>query len=913
MALVLPIAASASPATLRLPREPSQPSFFNTISSNCERKSRSSKILAPGLRRGGSNATVQLFDELPDKYDWSSSSGVSSSPHSGGFDRALISFQRMLIEGSRPDGHLLRTLLEESKAMEDIGLGKQLHSFAIRGGFGVDIGVRVALINMYADLGMLGDSRRIFYEISRTSLNDRQLWHAIISAYISHNYLLGAFSLYHEMLSLGFDRPTASTHVSIVKACGSSGEERFGMMIHGRIIKDEELVKETNLQNCLVTFYAKGGRLGYANRLFQGIHRKDIVSWNAIISANELNRRDDEAIHLFYLMIRDDPFVVQPNRVTFLSILASVSRLGALRLGKEIHGYIIRSGTAIDTTVVNALITMYSRCKEIGKAEVTFERTLCKDIITWNSMLAAYEKYKLQEKCFNLFNRMQASGQKPDYHSFTILCSAAALESPAKRLPTMRAREIHGHILRRCSLEVAESAPVCNSVLKMYSKCGCIEYSKKVFDGMRHRDSYSWNAIIDGYSHNKQFEDAFLIYIRMLELDLEIDHFTYSILLTSCGSSVSLHLGKQLHSIILKTAGGQETDSVNENALLSITNSLISMYSKCGSIEDASKIFLKMERRDLISWTAMITGYGEHGMVLESFQLFERMKESGVDPNEVTFLGLLMACSHGGLVEMGTHYFRSMTEDYGLCPSLEHYASMVDLYGRAGELNRAREFLESAISNTRPDTDDEVKLWKALLSSCHSHKELDLGVKAAIRVLELAPEEESTRVQLSNLYAISGLWEDAIKVRRITQEKELKKEVGCSWIDVKNTRHTFVAGDMHHEERREIYEKLGELEMKVRELGYCPITDFVVHDVEEIEKEAIVQSHSERLAVAFGLLKRRTGITGAVQVIKNLRVCRDCHNWMKFTSLVEKAEIVLRDSRRFHCFRDGKCTCGDFW
>lgn len=841
---------------------------------------------------------------MPDKYG-----SVSSS---SSFNQALISFERILIEGSRPSGFLLRTLLEGSRATEEIWLGKQLHGFAIRGGFAVDVGVRVSLINMYADLGMLGDSRRIFYEISVTSLMDGQLWNSIISAHLSQNHFHGAFLLYHEMFSLGFYRSMASSHASVVRACGISGNERFGMVIHGKIIKDEELVKETYLQNCFVTFYAKCGRLNYAYRLFEGICRKDVVSWNAIISANEQNRRDDEAIHLFYQMIREDPSV-QPNRVTFLSVLSSVSRLGALRFGKEINGYIIRSGIATDVTVVNALIKMYSRCKEIGNAEVTFEKTVCKDMITWNSMLAAYEQNGLQEKCFNLFNRMQISGHKPDDHSFTIICSAAASESHVQRLPVMRARELHGHVLRRCSAELMDSVPVCNAILKMYSKCDRIEYAKKVFDSMRSRDSYSWNAMIDMYSRNKQFEDAFLVYIGMLEQDLAIDHITYSILLTSCGSSAYLLLGKQLHSITVKTLPGQDTGSVDENALLSTVNSLISMYSKCGCIGDASKIFARMEKRDVISWTAMIMGYAEHGLVLESFKLFQRMKETGVDPNEVTFLGLLMACSHGGLVEMGNHYFHSTMQDYGISPTVEHYATMLDLLGRAGELNQAREFLGLAISNTRLNSNDELKLWKVLLSSCHSHKELELGIEAAGRVLELAPEDESTHIQLSNLYAISGLWEDAIKVRKIIQEKKLKKEVGCCWIDVKNKRHVFVAGDMYHEERGEIYEKLEELEKKVRVLGYCPMTDFVAHDLEEAEKESTLQSHSERLAVAFGLLKRETGNKGTVRVIKNLRVCRDCHNWMKFTSQVENAEIVLRDSRRFHCFRDGRCSCGDFW
>ncbi|KAK4782293.1 hypothetical protein SAY86_016395 [Trapa natans] len=904
MAALFPAAASQS--TPYLSRDPIPHPFFNPVSSNHGWSSQSSRCSAMELHLKRLTRTVQAFDGMPVKYGLSSSSSVSSST---GFDRALVSFEKMMAEGLMPSGFFLLSLLEGIMTTGDVQLGKQLHSFAIRGGFVVDVGARVSLINMYSSLGMLDDSRRVFDEISMISLNDGQLWNSMISAYLSHDHFPRAFLLYQDMLSLGFDRSMASTHVKVLKACGSTEDDRYGKMIHGRIIKDEALVKETCIQNCLVTFYAKCRRLDYAYRLFEGIYGKDVVSWNAIISANEQNSREDEAVHLFYRMIRDDPFV-HPNRITFLSILSSFSRLGALRLGKEINGHIIRSGIAADVSIVNALITMYSRCKQIRKAEVIFEKALCKDIVTWNSMLAAYEQNDMQEKCLDLFNRMQISGLQPDGHSFTIACSAALSESGNRRLSILRAREFHGHALRRCSMEVMENIPVSNAILKMYSKCDCIDYASRVFASTRSRDSYSWNAIMDAYCRNNKCKDAFIVYIEMLELDLSIDHITYSTLLTSCGSSADLLLGKQLHSITLKTVLGQETGSVDENSILSIANCLISMYAKCGSIGDACRVFARMDKKDVISWTAMITGYAEHGLVLESLKLFKKMKKTGVQPNEVTFLGLIMACSHGGLVEKGEHYFHSMTKDYGIRPSAEHYAIMLDLFGRAGWLNRAREFLASAISNNSLISSDELKLWKVLLGSCILRKELDLGIESAGRVLMLAPDDESAHVQLSNLYAMSGFWEDAIKVRKIMQEKGLKKEVGCSWIDVNNKRHVFVAGDAYHVERRQIYKKLEELDMKVRDLGYRPTTDFVVHDMEEIEKEMVLRSHSERLAVAFGLLKRKYG---PIRVIKNLRVCRDCHDWMKFTSQVEKVEILLRDARRFHCFHDRKCSCGDFW
>ena len=846
----------------------------------------------------------QLFDNFPNRDVISWSALIAAYSRCGNFAQAFGLFQKMVGEGLQPNGFSLASLLKVSSSTGEIGLSRQLHGWSIRTGFGLDSGIRAAWITMYSRCGVLEDAQRVFDETSLLAL-DILLWNSIIGAYIFHGCWVEVLRLFCKMVSVGVVAPTELTYASVVNACGSSGEEKYGAMVHGRIIKAG--LEATNLWNSLVTFYGKCGNLQHASHLFERISRKDVVSWNAMIAANEQRGEGENALGLFRRMLKiESP--VQPNRVTFLSLLSAVSGLSALRCGREIHAHIIRLSLEVDTSIANCLITFYSKCREVGKAREIFERLLLRDIISWNSMLAGYEQNEQQGRCFDIFKRMMLSGIEPDSHSLTIIFNAASRDSSGL-IYFRRGKEIHGYILRRIT-PGGVTLSVSNAMLKMYAKFNRIADAEKIFKGMKNRDSYSWNAMMDGYSRNAKFEDVLMIFLDILKQGFPLDHLSLSILLTSCGRLVSLQLGKQFHAVVAKLFNGQ--DCPHQDSLLSINNALISMYSKCGSIKDAAQVFLKMERKDVFSWTAMITGCAHHGMAVEALQLFERMKTDGIKPNQVTFLALLMACAHGGLVQEGSYYFDSMYNDYGLSPSIEHYACMIDLFGRSGQFDRAKSLVEFGITLFKPYHDDILNLWKVLLGACHASKQLDLGVEAATKILELEPEDEATYILLANLYASSGLWEDAIKVRKTMRDKGLRKEVGCSWIDTGNRRHIFVAGDVCHPQRKEIYEKLARLNYSCRRMGYVPMTELVLHDVDETEKEAILGCHSEKLAVSFGLLNCGVG-NGVIRVMKNLRVCEDCHSWMKFASLLEKREILLRDSQRFHLFRDGSCSCGGYW
>lgn len=374
------------------------------------------------------------------------------------------------------------------------------------------------------------------------------------------------------------------------------------------------------------------------------------------------------------------------------------------------------------------------------------------------------------------------------------------------------------------------------------------------------------------------------------------DKFTFPSILRACASIVSLEQGKQVHACIIKTES--EPNIVLES-------SLVDMYVKCGTIEDARRVFDKMPERNVVSWTAIIAGYGRYGDSKEVFMLFEQMQQLGLKPNYVTLLAILNACSHAGLVDEAWHYFESIDRDYHIKPRVEHYSCMVDLLGRAGRLDEANEFIN------RMPLKPHAAIWGTLLGACRMHGNIELGKIAAEHLFNLDSQNAGKYVVLSNIYAAAGRWEDVAKVRKLMKDRGVKKEPGCSWIEYRKKIHLFVVGDRSHPQSEEIYATVETLIRKIKEAGYVPEINFMLHEVEDELKEKYLSYHSEKLAVAFGIINISPGTP--IRIVKNLRVCGDCHTAIKFISNTAEREIILRDSNRFHHFKDGVCSCGDYW
>lgn len=418
----------------------------------------------------------------------------------------------------------------------------------------------------------------------------------------------------------------------------------------------------------------------------------------------------------------------------------------------------------------------------------------------------------------------------------------------------------------------------------------------ELFAESPHRNDVTWNTVIVGHVQLGDGEKALRLFLNMLEYRVQATEVTYSSALRACASLAALEPGLQIHSLTVKTTFDKD---------IVVTNALIDMYAKCGSIKDARLVFDLMNKQDEVSWNAMISGYSMHGLGREALRIFDKMQETEVKPDKLTFVGVLSACANAGLLDQGQAYFTSMIQDHGIEPCIEHYTCMVWLLGRGGHLDKAVKLIDEI------PFQPSVMVWRALLGACVIHNDIELGRISAQHVLEMEPQDKATHVLLSNMYATAKRWDNVASVRKNMKRKGVKKEPGLSWIESQGIVHSFTVGDTSHPEVRVINGMLEWLHMKTKKAGYIPNYNVVLLDVEDEEKERLLWVHSERLALSFGIIRTPSG--SPIRIMKNLRICVDCHAAIKCISKVVQREIVVRDINRFHHFQEGLCSCGDYW
>ncbi|XP_057841861.2 pentatricopeptide repeat-containing protein At3g22690 [Cryptomeria japonica] len=668
--------------------------------------------------------------------------------------------------------------------------------------------------------------------------------------------------------------------------------------------------------NKIVDMYAKCRRQADARKVFDQMPERDVCAWTTMIAAYAKHGPAEEALKLFDNMKQ---IGVMPNGFTFASIVSACASLVSLEKGEEIHEEIRRCGFECHVPVANALLDMYVKCERLDRARRVFDEMAHRNVVSWSAMIAGYAAQGEPEEALGLFGRMQLMGIRPNQFTF-----ASVLPACTRFGSLEKGMEIHLGIIRGgfCSNVIVMTA-----LVDMYAKCGSMEKARELFDGMQERTVVSWNVMIAGYAHNGLVDKAMEVFNEMPQQDLlswnsmiaglalngkrdkalklyqqmqlaglRPDSMTFTGILPVCANFAALEQGREIHEKIIRNG---------LHSHVNVANALIDMYGKCGTIQKARYLFDKMHHRDVVSWTAMITGYSMHGCGKEALELLEQMKTSGVKPNEVTFVCVLSACSHAGLVDEGYQCFKDMSEFYKIIPRMEHYSCMVDLLGRAGRLDEARDFI-----NQMP-VQPKAAVWKSLLSACRLYNNIELGEWAAEHVFELDWKNAAPYVLLSNMYAVAGRWDTIERVRRMMKDRGIQKTPGCSWIEVNKEVHNFIGGDRSHPEIHKIYTKLEILSREMKVAGYVPDIRFVLNDVKEEEKEEILRHHSERLAIAFGLINTPPGTI--IRIVKNLRVCGDCHSASKFISKITAREIVVRDANRYHCFKDGQCSCGDYW
>lgn len=434
---------------------------------------------------------------------------------------------------------------------------------------------------------------------------------------------------------------------------------------------------------------------------------------------------------------------------------------------------------------------------------------------------------------------------------------------------------------------------VANCLLTMYVRCGEVEIARKLFDEMHEKDLITWNAMISGYAQNGHARRVLELYREMkLTRNMSPDPVTLLGVVSSCASLGAKSIGREVERQI-------EHCGFSSNTFL--TNALINMYARCGDLVRARSIFTRMAEKSVISWTAIIGGYGIHGQGEIAIGLFDEMIELGIRPDETVFVTVLSACSHAGLVDKGLEHFNAMEMKYGLKPGPEHYSCLVDLLGRAGRLKEAMDLIKSM--KVKPDG----AVWGALLSACKIHKNVELAELAFEHVIELEPTNIGYYVLLSNIYSDTENLEGVLKVRVMMRERKLKKEPGCSYVEYKEKVHLFYSGDRSHPQTEEIYRMVDKLESLVKEI-HQSAEKYKGRSAEVLNSTGV---HSEKLAIVFGLLNTRSGTE--ITVMKNLRVCVDCHLFIKLVSKIVNRQFVVRDATRFHHFRDGVCSCKDYW
>ncbi|KAG9457196.1 hypothetical protein H6P81_001704 [Aristolochia fimbriata] len=657
--------------------------------------------------------------------------------------------------------------------------------------------------------------------------------------------------------------PNSNVFAKLLQSCFESKSVEGGRRVHARVIKTR-FASEIFIQNRLIDFYAKCGSLDDALRLFDKMPERNTFTWNAIINGLCKAGLLDEA-ELLFLEIPDPDqcscnlmisgfsqygrfgeavtFFCQMhfenfelNMYSFSSALSACAGLTDMKLGAQIHGSIMKSSFSNDVYMGSALIDMYSKCGNAVDAQSVFDGMVQRNVVSWNSLITCYEQNGPADKALQLLVTMMESGMGPDEVTFASIVSACATLSAIKE-----GLQLHACVIK--SESFSDDLVLSNALVDMYAKCGKMKAARWIFDqmparnvisatslvsgyakasdvdvarlmfaNMSEKNVVSWNALISGYTQKGDNFEALQLFIQMKRESFCPTHYTFGNILSSCADLADLYLGRQVHGHVIKHGfrfeAGPESD-------VFVGNSLVDMYTKCGSVQDGSKVFKTMGSRDKVSWNAMIVGYAQNGNADEALTLFGKMVMCGINPDNVTMIGVLSACSHAGLVEEGYKYLRSMTEEYGLLPQKDHYTCMVDLLGRAGRLFEAWEIIESM-----PVEPDSI-LWGSLLGACKVHHNVEMGELVAKKLFELDPNNSGPYVLLSNMYAEMERWADVKRVRKLMRQQGIVKQPGCSWVEIKGRVNVFLVKDKSHHQKKEIYRVLQLLTAEILLDEYC--------------------------------------------------------------------------------------------
>ncbi|KAL6844308.1 hypothetical protein ACP4OV_025984 [Aristida adscensionis] len=688
----------------------------------------------------------------------------------------------------------------------------------------------------------------------------------------------------------------------LLRASAKTSSLRGGVQLHAAVAK-LGFGSDTMLGNNLIDMYAKCGDLAMAAEVFDGMPERNVVSWTALMVGFLQRGRAEHCLRLLGEMRASSE--AAPNEFTLSASLKACGAAGdSGAAGVWIHGLCVRAGYEGHDVVANSLVLMYSKGGRIGDARRVFDGAAVRSLVSWNAMISGYAHAGHGADALLVFREMQRHEEQPDEFTFASLLKACSGLGAARH-----GAQVHAAMVAR-GFSTASNAILAGALVDMYTKCRRLPVAMQVFDRLERKNAIQWTTVVVGHAQEGQVKQAMELFRRCWSSGVCADAHVLSSVVGVFADFALIEQGRQVHCYTIKSPAGMD---------VSVANSMVDMYLKCGLTDEAERRFREITARNVVSWTAMINGLGKHGHGREAIGMFKEMQAAGVEADEVAYLALLSACSHSGLVDECRSYFSRIRRDRRVRARAEHYACMVDLLGRAGELREAKDLIL-----TMP-MEPTVGIWQTLLSACRVHKDVAVGREAGNVLLAIDGDNPVNYVMLSNILAEAGEWRECQRVRDAMRRKGLRKQGGCSWVEIDKEVHFFYGGgDDAHPRAGDIRRVLADVERRMRErLGYSADTRFALHDVDDESRTESLRVHSEKLAVGLWLLRNGAADAGSgddgggqrevVRVYKNLRVCGDCHEFFKGLSSVVSRVLVVRDANRFHRFENGACSCRDYW
>ncbi|XP_051210582.1 pentatricopeptide repeat-containing protein At4g01030, mitochondrial [Lolium perenne] len=773
-------------------------------------------------------------------------------------------------------------------------LAPQLHSLAVRAGHATrEPHVACALADLLARLGRAASSRRLLAE-GDADAKDAVLWNKQVAMLAEAGDWGGAIAAFREMQARGVAADGYAC-ARVLHACGRAAagdpRRREGRAVHAHALKAGLVDAHPLVPGFLAGMYAEGADVAAATTVLLRSNIDSAVAWNAVIACCVRLGLVDDAMELAERMARTgtaDPTLatwntvlsgcarhgrdrealavvrrmleqgLSPDATTVSSLLKSVANAGALVHGTEVHGFFLRHDLVPDAYTGTALVDMYAKCGRLDCAQRVFDGLEHRNLATWNSLVAGYANAGEFDRALELVGTMKRNRLDPNVTTWNGLITGYAMNGLSSQAMLL---------LRQ--IKAAGLTP----------------------------NAVSWTSLISGSCQNGEYDDAISLFAEMQSDGVQPSLVTTLVLLRACAGLALLKKGKELHCFALRRAYAGETV---------VGTALVDMYSKAGSLTSAKRVFGRIQSKNLVCCNAMLTGLAVHGQAHEAIALFHDLWRSGLKPDSITFTALLTACRSMGLIAEAWEYFDGMETKYGVTPTAENYACMVDLLARTGYLDEAMAFLEKS------PVDPGASSWGAILTGCSIHGNLDLAEEAARNLFRLEPYNSANYLMMMSLYEHQQMYDEAESLKYAMKARGVNTRPGWSWIQVEQGIHVFEVDGSPHPETSEIYEEMSRLVSRIKAAGYSPDRSCIAYDVPEEEKEKLLLCHTEKLAITYGLIRSDTSRM-PIRVIKNTRMCNDCHEVAKHVSALCDRQIILRDGARFHHFVDGKCSCNDYW